>query len=244
MLSSIVKAVMGSNASKKAASIQDQAAQRAADASLAQYEQTRKDLEPYRTAGTQSLTRLSDLMGTSGNATAEGYGSLGRGFSMADFEKDPGYQFRFDEGMKALERTQAAKGGLFSGGAMRESQRYGQGLASQEFNSAFDRFNTSQNNVFNRLNSLTSSGQNAATQTGNFGANATNQANNARMSGAAARAGGVVGSANSWISGISDIEQSMQRAMGMPGGSQQIQWGTGLNRVGGNMNNPDNWNWK
>mgnify|MGYP003336718255 CR=1 FL=1 len=43
-------------------------------------------------------------------------------------EQTPGYQFRFGQGMQALERSQAARGGLLSGGAMLEAQRFGQGL--------------------------------------------------------------------------------------------------------------------
>ena len=245
MLGSIIKAVVGGNAAKNAASVQDQAAQRAADATLAQYQQTRTDLEPYRQIGTQATGKLSDLLGLSANTGAEGYGSLARDFTMQDFQQDPGYGFRFDEGIKALERSQAAKGGLFSGQAMKESMRFGQGLASQEYGAAFDRFNQNKNNLFNRFSALSSQGQNAATQTGNFGANATAQANDARMSGAAARAGGIVGNANAIIGGISDIESKIQQSMGMPGGGNNINWGTGLNRnrVGGNANNPNNWNW-
>jgi hypothetical protein len=52
---------------------------------------------------------------------------------------DPGYQFRLQEGMKALQATQAAKGGLLSGGAVKGALKYGQGLASQEYASAYNR---------------------------------------------------------------------------------------------------------
>jgi hypothetical protein len=52
---------------------------------------------------------------------------------------DPGYQFRLEQGMKALNAQSAAKGGLMSGGALKAAQRYGQGLASQEYGAAYNR---------------------------------------------------------------------------------------------------------
>ena len=52
---------------------------------------------------------------------------------------DPGYAFRVSEGMKALQGTQAARGGLLSGGAIKGALKYGQGLASQEYGAAYNR---------------------------------------------------------------------------------------------------------
>ena len=57
-----------------------------------------------------------------------------------NFQADPGYGFRLSEGMKALERSAAARGGLMSGGTGKALQRYGQDLASQEYGNAFQRF--------------------------------------------------------------------------------------------------------
>ncbi|KKK74367.1 hypothetical protein LCGC14_2884500, partial [marine sediment metagenome] len=50
------------------------------------------------------------------------------------FYKSPGYDFRFQEGTRAIDRSAAARGQLMSGGIVRELTRYGQGLASSEFN--------------------------------------------------------------------------------------------------------------
>jgi hypothetical protein len=54
---------------------------------------------------------------------------------------DPSYQWRFDQGMDALTRQQAASGSLNSGGAQKAAMRYGQGLASTEYGAQFDRNN-------------------------------------------------------------------------------------------------------
>ena len=52
---------------------------------------------------------------------------------------DPGYQFRFNEGMKALERSAAAHGNLQSGATLKALTRYSQDYASNEFGKAYDR---------------------------------------------------------------------------------------------------------
>lgn len=57
-----------------------------------------------------------------------------------DFEADPGYQFRLSEGNKAVQASAAARGGLFSGATGTALQDYSQGLASQEYGNAYNRF--------------------------------------------------------------------------------------------------------
>jgi len=51
----------------------------------------------------------------------------------------PGYKFRFDEGMRAVNRTSAAKGHRLSGNVLLEASRYGQGLADQMRGEEIDR---------------------------------------------------------------------------------------------------------
>lgn len=99
----------------------------------------------------------------------------------------PSYAFRFDEGQRALERSAAARGDLFSGGTGRELTRYGQDFASTEFDADF-----------RRLGTLAGDGQ-AATGgvvqvAGQYGNNA---ADNATRAGAA-RASGYQQSGQAW----------------------------------------------
>lgn len=72
----------------------------------------------------------------------EGYdpSSAFKDFTMSDFQEDPGYGFRLKEGLKAVDSQAAARGGLISGGALKASQRYGQDMASQEYQNAFNRY--------------------------------------------------------------------------------------------------------
>lgn len=78
-------------------------------------------LEPYNASGAAANSKLSDLLGTSGTP-----------MSSADIlAASPQYQFQLDQGNQALDRQQAAKGGYFSGAALKEAQTFGQGLANQ-----------------------------------------------------------------------------------------------------------------
>jgi hypothetical protein len=104
------------------------------------------------------------------------FGSLLKPFGIEDFQKDPGYDFRMNEGAKVLQSGAAARGGLFSGGAGKALERYGQDYASNEYGKASDRYVANQTNQFNRLASVAGVGQTAANQSGaataNFGAQA------------------------------------------------------------------------
>lgn len=83
-------------------------------------------------------------------------------FGMEQFKQDPGYAFRISEGMKALERSAAARGGLLSGAAMKGIQRYGQDMASQEYMNAFNRYQVEREARLNPLQSLAGVGQTTA----------------------------------------------------------------------------------
>lgn len=99
------------------------------------------------------------------------FGSAARPFGMDQFEADPGYAFRMSEGMKAIERSAAAKGGLLSGSTLKGITRFGQDTASNEYTNAFNRYQIERNARLNPLQSLMGLGQTSAgTLTQNAGA--------------------------------------------------------------------------
>lgn len=137
----------------------------------------RNNLSPQFTTNLGGGAFSRDLSGMDSAVQAElakqgasdpqnGYGSLMQDFgeappsvadfSMKDFQADPGYQFRMDEGQKALERSAAARGGLLSGRAVKDTLRFSQGLGAQEYGDAFSRYQTNRGNKIadwqNRLN--------------------------------------------------------------------------------------------
>ena len=54
----------------------------------------------------------------------------------------PGYQFAYDQGLQGMFAKQASTGNRFSGRALEETMRYGQGLASQMYNDEMSRYMT------------------------------------------------------------------------------------------------------
>ena len=197
----IGSAVIGSQASKGAAKTQAAAADQAADLQQQQFERQVELQEPWRQAGITALNKLTPL--------ATEYTPFG----MQQFQQDPGYAFRLQEGMKALERSAAARGGLLSGSTLKGAQRYGQDLASQEYMNAFNRYQAERNARLNPLQSLAGVGQTATNQLGQAGqtmASNVGQAlgsygqNYAQALGAAAqaRASGYIGGANALTQGL------------------------------------------
>lgn len=194
----LIGGAMGSRASKKAA----QAQERATDAALAlKREMYEKDIElqePFRQAGIAGQNELMRLLGIGGDATRAGYGELARPFGMEQFQVEPGYGFRLSEGMKALDRTAAARGGLLSGATLKGAQRFGQNLASEEWQNAFNRYQIERAARLAPLQSLFGAGQTTAQQMGRAGQQFGAMAGEDMLGGANARASGYVGAANAW----------------------------------------------
>jgi hypothetical protein len=139
--------------------------------------------EPFRQAGVNALPELVEA-------------SRYTPFGMEQFQADPGYGFRLKEGLRALESSAAARGGLLSGNTMRGITRYGQGLASDEYTNAFNRYQAERAARLNPLQSLAGMGQsNAATMAQQAGQYGQNMAQGAAAMGNI-RASGYVGQTN------------------------------------------------
>ena len=182
--------LIGARASSKAAGTQAAAADRAAEGQERMFERQVELSEPWRKAGETALNKLVPL--------ATEYTP----FSMAQFQADPGYGFRMSEGMKALERSAAARGGLLSGATLKGIQRFGQDLGSQEYMNAFNRYQTERAARLQPLQSLAGVGQTTAQQIGEAGMRTAQNVGEALTSGAAARASGYVGGANALTQGL------------------------------------------
>ena len=211
-------AYMSSRASKQAAQTQADSADKAAALQ-----------QPFLENGYIAQNRLMDVLGMGPNTTSTEYGIANRNFSPTDLTNnlDPGYGFRFGEGMKALNATAAARGGALSGNALRGATEYGQGLASNEYTNAFNRWQTQRANLLNPLQSLAGVGMTAAGNVGNIG-----------MQGANATASGQVGSANAINNGINQGVSQYQTASLMnklfPSSASPAQQGM-VNQYGANQ---------
>jgi hypothetical protein len=184
-------AVIGSRASSKAASAQAGAASEASDLEREMFERNIELNAPFREAGITALNKLTPL--------ATEYTPFG----MQQFQQDPGYAFRMSEGMKGLERSAAARGGLLSGATLKGIQRYGQDMASQEYQNAFNRYGIERERRLNPLQSLAGVGQTTSQQLGAAGTQMAGNVGNLMTGGAAARASGYVGGANALTGALS-----------------------------------------
>ena len=189
-----------SSATRDAAALASGSADRSIALQKQMYEQNQANLAPYLAAGRNALGRITTGM-TPG-------GEFSKSFSMDDFTADPGYGFRMSEGLKAMDRNAAARGGLISGAALKAGARYGQDMASQEYTNAFNRYQTNRGNQLQPLqslagigqtatNNLASVGSNYASNVGNIDTNAANVRANAGLTSGAgyASAYGAVGNA-------------------------------------------------
>jgi hypothetical protein len=148
-------------AQREATAAQSDAAQKSIEAQERMFERQVGLQEPFRQVGVNALPELVEA-------------SRYTPFGMEQFQADPGYGFRLKEGLRALENSAAARGGLMSGNAMRGITRYGQGLASEEFGNAFNRYQAERAARLNPLQSLAGMSQSSANAltgaAGNLGA--------------------------------------------------------------------------
>ncbi len=145
---------------------------------------------------------------------------------MSGFFTSPDYNFRRDEGMRGLERSAAARGGAFSGNALRALSEFNSNLASSEFG-----------NYVNRLTTMAGLGSAATNATAAYGADhAANAGRNALAAGDA-RASGITGSANAWGNTLQDLGglagYYMRGRSGAPAGYGGTGYGGGPYRTPG-----------
>ena len=181
--------LIGANAAGEAASTQAGAADRAAELQRQQFDRQVELQAPWREAGIGALNKLIPL-------------SDYQKFGMDQFQADPGYAFRMSEGMKALERSAAARGGLMGGATGKALTRYGQDVASQEYQNAFNRYQAERQARLGPLQSLAGVGQTATNALGQAGQNYATGAGEALGAGAQARASGYIGGANAIGGGL------------------------------------------
>ena len=187
-------AIIGGISSNRAAGQQAAASNAATAAQLEMFNRQVELQEPWRKAGETAVNRLSAGLGAGGE--------FDKSFSQTNWQADPGYAFRLSEGMKALDRTAAARGGLISGAALKAATRYGQEMGSQEYQNAFNRYYAERANKLQPLQSLAGIGQSSANTLSNAAGNYGAQIGANLQSAGAAQAAGTMGMANAISSGV------------------------------------------
>lgn len=220
-VSGIAGGAIAAHGAGKAGDVQAQAAnqaallqKQAADQSLAeqkrQFDTQQSNIKPWLDQGMTALGKLGNMSFTA--PTGE------------QAQQDPGYAFRLQEGQKALERSAAASGNLFSGGTGKALQQYGQDYASGEYSKVYDRAFQEYQQAYNQfagqagmgqtaLSSLNQSSQNYANNTSSTLLSSANAQGNAYQNAGAARASGYVGAGNAWAGGLSGGVNSVMDAI-------------------------------
>jgi hypothetical protein len=209
---SLLSASSQADASQNAANTSAAATNQATQAQLQMYNQTRSDLSPYVGAGNTALSGLSSFLSPSGpiNSTLSqlsglygaggplstllGLGPNGAAGATTQLQNMPGYQFALQQGQQSLDRSAASRGLVLSGGQLKDSQTFGQGLASQQYGNTISQLEgygtglgglAAQYGTYgNAIAGLVNTGENAAAQTGNAGSAAATSVSNALLTGA------------------------------------------------------------
>jgi hypothetical protein len=167
----------------KAAKAQQQAAAQSVGEQRRQYDLTRADYAPWREAGSGALGMLT-----------KAYGLNGQPADRSDFFTSPGYEFRRDEGIKAVERSAASRGLLRSGAAVKSVERFAEGNAGQEYGSWWD-----------RLAGIAGVGQAGVAGTAAAGANSANNISQAYQNAGNARASSFANTGSAINSGLNNV---------------------------------------
>lgn len=258
--SAVIGGVSSSNAAGTQAAASDAASaaqlQASREASAAQLQASRESIaaqerafnrqvalqEPFREAGMKGQNELMRLLGLSGDTGAKDYGMLSKQFTGQDMYKDPGYAFRLNEGIKALDRSAAARGGLLSGNQLRGVTQFGQDYATNEYQNAFNRYQAERAARLNPLQSLSGQAQSSANTLGNAAGNlgageaaaliASGNAIGSNMIGAGnAAAAGLIGAGNARASGYMGTANAISGALG-----QGVNYYTGQQAMGNQQN--------
>jgi ElaB/YqjD/DUF883 family membrane-anchored ribosome-binding protein len=205
-LGSIAGGIGSAIASGSAASAEEQGAQQAQ--ALSQQNQTAAN-QAQQTA-LSNVTQAEQPYQTLGQTSANGLQQLlGQGFTaptLAQAEQTPGYQFQLQQGTNAIDANAAANGTLMSGSTGEQLEQFGQGLASTNYQQAY---NNALNSYMANVQSLQGGAGLGLSSTGQLGqANLQTAGNTANIdltaaqqqmqqlnNAAAARAQGILGTA-------------------------------------------------
>ncbi len=195
---SIGAAGIGAYSANKAAGEQANAAQNALNFQQQVYNTNQSNLAPWTSTGSNALYSLASLYGLPTPNNPSGGGASTNAAYQA-FTNLPAYQFPLQQGNLSLERQLNAQGKTQSGAQARETQQFGQGLASQYLMS----------NYVNPLLSLSGQGQGAASSLASSNIASGNQVGQSYGNLGTAQAAGTMGVGNALSGGLTGGANSL-----------------------------------
>ena len=145
------------------------------------------------------------------DAQAYANANMTGGTEYGGYTKTPGYDFRLNQGQDSLQAGAAARGGLYSGAAMRDLMKFGQDYGSNEYG-----------NYLSRLGARADTGMAAATTTGQSAQQTAGNVSNSYGNIGNAQAAGAMGSANALTGGMQNLAGlwNYQKNVNAAGGGQ------------------------
>lgn len=178
-------------------------------------------LNPYIGLGEEAISPLSTLLlGRSFDPETGKFSDVAEEDRLNAFYESPDYQYRLQQGQKSLEASQAARGGLLSGRAVKELQTRGQNEASSEYG-----------NFLARLVGLTGIGQNSATQAAGIETGIASQLANNYVGFGNVSAQGKIARGQNWAD--TAITVGSQFDVPRPSGGAAAAGGAGASAAGG-----------
>lgn len=144
-------------------------------------------------AGTTKFRVNGQTFATREEAQAYANANPTGGTAYGGFTKTPGYDFRLQQGQDSLQASAAARGGLYSGAAMRDALKFGQDYGSNEYG-----------NYLSRLGARADTGMSAANMSGQASQSAAGNVSNALADRGNAISAGYVGVGNAITGGINN----------------------------------------
>lgn len=228
-VSSIASAGIGAHAATSAADEQARSAQAALDFQKEQFATQQQNIAPWLSAGKQSLGMLmQDIQsGKFGPGSIAPPPAFGGQPTLQEARQSPGYQFELGQGISAIQRSAAARGGLGSGATLKSLQSFGTGLADTTYGDVFNRALATygaglqgyqaqlagQSQAYNQLAGLAGTGQTAAQSINTTGTQVAQNVGNLMGQLGNAQAAGTVGSANAITGGIGGASNSLLQGL-------------------------------
>jgi hypothetical protein len=229
--------LIGALGSTAAAGTQAAGQQQAANTQLQMFNTITQQQQPFIQAGYGATNTLNQMLSPGGQLVSN--------FTPQDFlnNLDPGYQFQLQTGGQALRNADTPGVGALSGPALKDLMGFNQSMAATGYQNAYNRWQTTNQNIFQRLSTIAGIGQNAAANVGSSGTMLGTGIAGAQAGAAASQAGGIVGATNALGSSgvplayLLSGQQAGGGSIGAPGstwqGSDLTNWGTGAGNAPG-----------
>jgi len=227
VIGSIAGGLLGGKGAGDAADTAAAASDRATEAQLTMYREGEEKLKPWTEAGELGLSEYQRMQGEAGQY-ADQYAPGEFKFGAEEFEqyKDPGYEWRVGEGLRALDRRMASKGLRRSGMRPRALMELGQQMGSQEFGAARERalgdygveearrateYGRRYVDPMQRQWSLSEAGRGAGTTSAGMGMETGRGVAQTTQAAGQARAQGVANQYGAWTSALGDVGRIMRQ---------------------------------